>query len=61
MALVSNVVESNKKNHFGIKEAFMTTKPDAAGTTSWVFAVKIPAGLLRSAPQLKIYATKLSF
>jgi len=58
MLLVSNVVVSSKKNNFGIKEAFLT-KPTEIGT-KWVFAARIPPGLLRSAPQLKIYATKLS-
>jgi hypothetical protein len=59
MVLVSDIVASNKKNNFGIKEAF-ATKSSSSSTTRWRFAAKIPVGLLRSAPQLKIYATKLN-
>jgi hypothetical protein len=59
MVLVSDIVASNKKNNFGIKEAF-ATKSSSFSTTRWRFAAKIPVGLLRSAPQLKIYATKLN-
>lgn len=59
----SNVVNSTRKNSFGIKEAFGDATPgvNTEGVpTKWCFVVKVPPQLLLSAPQLKIYTTKLS-